>query len=271
MDNYHIDECLKIILSCAKLASSKVMAVYKKTSTIFQTKEDKSLITKADIIANNFIIKYLKKYFPCPILTEENNTLDIYDRSDYIFMVDPLDGTREFIARNGEFSINIALVKNGRPAIGVIAIPLYKIIYYGISGKGSYILVDNKKIRLRCSSVNKLDVAKFVISRSHQDLYTKVLQKYVKQVMPCGSAFKYCLIAQGKIDGLLRKTPLMEWDICAADCILREAGGVLTDFDGCELTYGKKRAIFENGIVASNVFMHEILLDFVRQFRENDE
>lgn len=260
-----IDHELWSAIQCAKEASILAKKYYSET-IIKKHKKDGSLFTKADINLNKLIIKKLCKSFPYPILSEESPSYNDYNCTEKIWIIDPLDGTKEFINGNDEFTINIALVKYGRPIIGVIAAPMFNKIFIASKGKGAYLIKDKAKLKIRTSKNNDINKFSLVVSRSHlhqniQNLIDRCIFKKGVKITHQGSAIKYCLIADGTIDASIRKTPLMKWDICAADCILHEAGGILTDLSGKTLIYNNKNLKFTNGILATNrLILHKKII-----------
>jgi 3'(2'), 5'-bisphosphate nucleotidase len=251
------------ITTCISEAAKAVLEIYNNSHNTI-TKDDGSPLTQADLISNKIITDFLSTNFNYPILSEETEDDLARLEADKVWIVDPLDGTKEFIARNGEFTINIALVEKQRPILGVISVPAKNTIYYAVKGQGAYMRKDNKDIPITCSQIKNLKDARLTVSRSHLNPQLKeVLQQHITDFIVKGSAVKYCAIAANEADASLRKTPLMEWDICAADCILTEAGGLITDFTGKKICYNQTHTKQEHGIVASNDLLHPLLLELI--------
>ncbi len=262
-----LDKILAVVLECVEVSSKAIMEIYSSTALVnVQKKADKSPVTKADLISNQIISDMLSSAFSYPLLTEESR--DDLSRlgSPVIWMIDPLDGTKEFLSKIDEFTVNIALVKDKRSILSAISIPAENTFYYAIQGAGAYVKHNGIEKKIVCSSVSALKETRLSVSRSHLNPQLDQLLKNtdILHFIPMGSALKYCAIAGAEADASLRKTPLMEWDICAADCILTEAGGVITDFSGSRLSYNQKTPIFDRGIVASNSLLQASLLDLVR-------
>lgn len=219
-----------------------------------QQKEDGSPVTLADQHAEKVIIKGLNEMTPSvPVVGEESMAAgkkpDI-SKSDYFWLVDPLDGTKEFISGSGDFTVNIALIFKGEPVLGVVYAPYHGLLYAGFGlGTATKWLEDTdieKKILTRRAPVEGLTV---VASKSHGkgEKLDKFLSDYkVKKLLKKGSSLKICAVAAGKADIYPRFGPTCEWDTAAADAILRAAGGVMTDTDGNPLVYGGRREGFLN-------------------------
>ena len=229
IDNFefNIDDVLEI----AKKAGNEVLKIYNKDFSV-EYKDDKSPLTEADKASHSLIVEGLKKY-NLPILSEEGKEIPYEKRKnwEYFWMTDPLDGTKEFIKKNGEFTINIALIYKNEPIFGVVYAPVLNWIYFN-DNETSYKIENNQIIK----SPIKRDDNKFIIvaSRSHLNEETK---KYIKLLtndyrlstndydfISIGSSLKLCLIAEGKADIYPRLAPTMEWDTAAADAIVRKAG-----------------------------------------------
>lgn len=211
-------------------ASRAVMEVYKRDFSVYE-KEDKSPMSEADLLGNEIICKALAK-FSLPILSEENKLVSFDERKkwDYFFCVDPLDGTKEFIRRNGEFTINIALIDRDTPIAGVVYAPALDLMFSAKKGGGAF--KNNKKLPLKI----KRDSYKIVASKSHMSKETSDFVENLKVDKPkefvsMGSSLKLCLVASGEADIYPRLAPTMEWDTAAADAIVREAGKMTYDFN----------------------------------------
>tara|TARA_Y100000991_G_scaffold84686_1_gene63923 strand:+ start:3956 stop:4720 length:765 start_codon:yes stop_codon:yes gene_type:complete len=245
MDKAKENNCLKIAKEAAKKAGDKILQIYGEEFSV-SYKEDKSPLTIADQKANDIIESYLLKT-NIPILSEEGNRTEYKDRKNWnlLWIVDPLDGTKEFVKRNGEFTVNIALVKNGKPILGVVFAPVKGWLYYG-SPNGSYREFDKKKVKLPLN--NKSTSFKVVGSRSHQSPETKEyfddIRKRKKnvEIVSMGSSIKICLVAEGSADVYPRFAPTMEWDTAAGHAIAKYAGKKLIDLKtNQEMVYNRER------------------------------
>ena len=226
-------------------------------------KEDLSPLTKADLASNKIILESLTKLnINIPILSEES-LVDWSIRKNWkkYWLVDPLDGTKEFIKKNGEFTVNIALIENNRPILGVIYAPASNELYFAKKNFGSYKILTSKQLNTLDNAkkisikINKTNKVKIIGSRSHSN---PILQKWVSknfndfQILQKGSSLKFCLIAEGFADIYPRFGPTSEWDIAAGHIILEEAGGKLKSIDNKEILYNEKEDILNPNFFAYN-------------------
>jgi len=221
------------IVKIAHKAGKAIMEIYLGDIGV-EYKEDSSPLTLADKAANLIIVRELKILYPdIPIISEENKLLPYADRKGWrtCWLVDPLDGTKEFIKRNGEFTVNIALIEEGRPVIGVVFVPAKLITYYGILDKGSYKMTDNEEaVPLSIADYNSKDILKIVGSRSHStpemEAYIEELKQAYGEVeyVAAGSSLKFCLVAEGIAHEYPRLGPTMEWDTAAGQAVAEGAG-----------------------------------------------
>lgn len=235
------------LIRIAKIAGKIIMGYYDGEVDI-SIKDDKSPVTAADIAANDYIVSELKKLTPdVPIVSEE--IVNQYDRKELglFWIVDPLDGTKSFIKKSGEFTVNIALIKNKTPIFGVIYIPAKDVVYYTDNNGCAFVQEQRKASSpIKCRSVAE-DGAIVVASLSHR---TKETDDYIdtvktKEIISAGSSLKFCLVAEGKADLYPRFGTTMEWDIAAGHAILKAAGGKVSNIDGSDFTYNKSD--FRNG------------------------
>ena len=226
-------------------------------------KDDESPLTKADLASHKIITDSIKKITPdIPILSEEE-FIDWKIRKKWkkYWLIDPLDGTKEFIKKNDEFTVNIALIENNRPILGVIYTPALNELFYSIKNFGSYKILTKKKLNTlkeaKRISINKKksNKIKIVGSRSHSN---PILDKWVNKnfnefdILQKGSSLKFCLIAEGSADIYPRFGPTSEWDIAAGHIILEEAGGKLKSIDNKEILYNEKENILNPDFFAYN-------------------
>ena len=244
----------KEIVNVIELAAQIILQVYTSGNFMVESKSDESPLTIADKKANEFICRELLNLHPdIPIISEENKNDSWEKRKNYKFawLVDPLDGTKEFIKRNGEFTVNIGLVENGVPVAGFVNIPVQGKTYWAIRGMGAYVKENGEKwCRLEESweEYGKRDNKKKVIcSRSHMNEETK---KFISnlgnvELVNVGSSIKIIWIAEKKADVYPRIAPTMEWDTCATHAILNEVGGCLKIFPelGEEVRYNKENLL----------------------------
>ena len=228
----------EILRDVSKKASKKILEIYNLSFEV-KKKIDDTPITKADLESNDIICKSLKKEFPnIPIISEENKLRDY--KESVFFLVDPLDGTKEFINRNGEFTVNIGLVIDNISRLGVIEVPVMGTQYFS-DGENSF--KYEKKMLKKISSQQKRKKIRIVVSRSHLDGFTlNFLNKLNNEhsTLKVGSSIKFCLVAEGKADLYLRKGNTMEWDTAAGSAIIKTSHSKIYDFNLKELKYGKK-------------------------------
>ncbi len=218
---------IKKIQAIAKEAGDAIMAIYSQDFDVAY-KEDTSPLTKADLKANEIICRELTTHYPhIPIMSEENKQIAYEQRKAwaYYWCIDPIDGTKEFIKKNGEFTVNIALIKNDTPILGVVYAPAIDEMYHAKQGEGAYL--NGKRLPLSHNSNPKAHL-KVVASKSHLSPETQAFidaldTQRIEQVSK-GSSLKLCMVASGEADIYPRLAPTMEWDTAAADAIVREAG-----------------------------------------------
>ncbi len=239
-----IEEVNKIAIQAGNL----IMDIYQDVSLFeVESKKDDSPLTKADTTANNYICSELIKLdAEIPIISEENKTLAYPDRKHYtrFWLVDPLDGTKEFIKRNGEFTVNIALIENGHPIMGVVYAPAIGELYFAEKNGGASIRVNDETQPLNANTFTMKDKGlKVVCSRSHLNEET---QSFIDALdnpekVSKGSSLKFIILAKGGADIYPRIAPTMEWDTGAAQMVLEEAGGSVVRYDDeTPLLYNKE-------------------------------
>ncbi|MEX0582334.1 MAG: 3'(2'),5'-bisphosphate nucleotidase CysQ [Sneathiella sp.] len=233
----------KAITKIAREAGDKILTIYQQDFDV-KTKSDASPVTEADVEAEKVILAGLQVLTPdIPVLAEESEAAGkVPDLSGGVFwLVDPLDGTKEFIHKRGEFTVNIALVEQGRPTMGVIHIPAKNITYFA-EGPGRVWRQDADEPSVAIATRDTpTDGVTVVASRSHRTTETDdyISQFKVKELISAGSSLKLCLVAEGKADLYPRFGRTMEWDTGAGQAILEAAGGIVETVDGTPLIYGK--------------------------------
>jgi 3'(2'), 5'-bisphosphate nucleotidase len=241
---------IKII---SKIAGEAILDVYNRNETIkVSSKEDNSPLTEADLAGHRIIIKELKKLIPdIPVLSEESATIPWETRQNWsrYWLVDPLDGTKEFINRNGEFTVNIALIDSHVPVLGVVYVPVTKTLYSGGLGLGAFREINGMEVGIQIKETKQGRAVKIVASRSHRG---KELDKWLDRVaqsfssvelLRMGSSLKICLVAEGTADIYPRLALTSEWDTAAAQAVLEAAGGTLMDEDFRVYRYNLKENI----------------------------
>ena len=235
-------ELLEQVLPVARAAGDAILAVYA-TNFEVRGKSDTSPVTAADERAEAIILAALAKLTPSiPIVSEEAaaaGTIPAVGES--FWLVDPLDGTKEFINRNGEFTVNIALIESGYPTLGVVLAPALSRLFAGAEGVGAFLEESSRRRPIACRAVPAAGLT-VVASRSHGD--AEALDRFlagrkVASQINAGSSLKLCLVAAGEADLYPRLGRTMEWDIAAGDAVLRAAGGMVRTLAGDPLVYGK--------------------------------
>lgn len=217
-------------------------------------KEDHSPLTEADRRSHAIIVQALQNDYPeIPVLSEEGKTIPYEERKNWIrfWLVDPIDGTKEFIKRNGEFTVNIALIENNYPVLGVIYAPALNMLYVGQQGKGAYKMVHEiQEIQVKTQQLE--DIYTIVESRSHpspelNEFINKIQLKFGKiQRIEKGSSLKLCAVAEGAADCYPRFGPTMEWDTAAGQAIVEAAGGKVVTLKGERFIYNKESLLNES-------------------------
>ena len=253
---------LDIAIKAAQEASNVILKIYEKDYNTY-TKTDNSPVTDADLTSNKIINEVLSntKY---SILSEE----DIDDQSrlskDMIWIVDPLDGTSDFIDKTGEFTVMIALVQNKKPILGVIAWPTEKILFVAQKNCGAFRYSDNRWDKISVTKIDELPKCRTVGSRHHLSEKEK---KFIKKIgiedfTSIGSSLKVGKISSGQAEAYITTTNKMkEWDTAASYCIVSEAGGKMTDMLGNDLTYNNNNVHHQNGILVTNGLIHDKIVE----------
>lgn len=238
---------LKKAIEAACSAGEVIMSVYAKAFDV-QIKTDTSPVTEADIAANHVILNILQSAFPEDgFLSEE--TVD--DESRFVkkrfWVIDPLDGTKEFIKKNDEFSVNIGLVEDGEVVLGLVFLPVSKKTYFATKGQGAYITYCDRMETKKIETSDRIGAYHLLVSRSHPSSKTLLLlERYASEILTVtemGSAIKGCIIAEGLFDVYYNFGKSMKWDTCAMECIVREAGGLLKRLDGRDIDYTEKEKV----------------------------
>lgn len=243
------------LLPIARAAGDAIMAVYARGSADVQHKEDASPVTEADMAAHGVLAARLTPLLPhCPVVSEEDSASQACRQNKGQFwLIDPLDGTKEFIARNGEFTVNIALIENGRSMLGVVYAPAIDALYWGGSGLGAYRCVGGETVPIKVSAFKATGNCRVVASKSHMNESTQSFIARLGSVslVQAGSSLKFCRVAEGAADIYPRLAPTCEWDTAAAQAVLEGAGGAVLDINnGQPLRYGKPN-ILNPSFVAS--------------------
>ena len=259
----NLNQLIKPLSEIVSTAGKAILEIYN-SDFLVTTKNDQSPLTKADLRSHHIIVDGLKDITPSiPIISEENPLQSFNERRQWgeYWIFDPLDGTKEFIKKNGEFTVNIALIRNHKALLGIVHVPVTQKTYIGCEGLGAQILSPShepKKISV-CNKINQ--PLRIVGSRSHRG---KSLDKFLSQIdefelQPVGSSLKFCLIAEGSADIYPRFGPTSEWDTAAAQAVVEQAGGLVLKINGEPLLYNTKENILNPNFVVINSQIHKQL------------
>ena len=235
------------VVSLAEDAGRAILEVYS-TDFAVQEKDDESPLTQADLASHRWLDAGLRSLTPdIPIISEESGLPDFAERRTWrrYWIIDPLDGTREFVNRNGEFTVNVALIQDHRPVLGVVHVPVHGKTYIGCEGFGAQRRAagcDPAPIRVAAATAAR---ARIVGSRSHRgaslDSFLERVGDY--DLVPMGSSLKFCVVAEGGADLYPRLGPTSEWDTAAAQAVVEQAGGKVLTLDGNPMKYNAKAEI----------------------------
>lgn len=235
------------VIELSRKAGDAILAVYD-TDFDVEHKDDESPLTKADLASHRTLVAGLEALTPdLPIISEESGLPAFEKRSgwDSYWLLDPLDGTREFVNRNGEFTVNVALIRGGRPILGVVYVPVTQITYVGCEGHGAERRDPEGVAESIGVAIESESPVRVVGSRSHRgDSLNKFLEHIGNfELHPVGSSLKFCYVAEGSADIYPRLGPTSEWDTAAAQAVVEQAGGAVLKLDGSPLIYNTKEEI----------------------------
>lgn len=241
-----LKQLLPEIEALSRKAGDAIMAIYQEDDLGVEYKSDNSPLTRADLASHHCIEQGLNQLAPdIPVLSEESGDIPWDERKNWqrYWLVDPLDGTKEFVKRNGEFTVNIALIEQGKPVLGVVYAPVKDWMYSGAEGMGAYAqYADDKPVLLKLDPAYQPECWRIVGSRSHGaerlGSFSEVLPEY--RNVPMGSSLKLCLVAAGESDLYVRFGPTGEWDTAAAQAVVEQAGGCVLDGDLKPLRYNQE-------------------------------
>lgn len=258
------EEQINELCDTAVEAGKEILKVYANKELFGKTtiKDNDSPLTLADTLSNDVIVKKLLSFsYQAPIISEENKAIAYEQRKSWkqFWLVDPLDGTKEFIKRNDEFTVNIALIENGVPVFGIIYIPVWDVLYVGTVNQGAYKIEKGIKSKIT-TRIHSGDVTA-VGSSSHatQEEEEMKTRYNVKNFLAVGSSIKFCMVAEGKADIYYRNGPTMEWDTAAGEAILAAAGGKVTHKQNTGDNYNKENLLNGSFFCSGNP---ELLIEF---------
>lgn len=248
-ENWKPADLLPQVLEIARSAGEAIMEAYADLNPAVEYKKDDSPLTQADLASHRIICDGLARInCEIPVLSEESAEIPFEVRRHWnmFWLVDPLDGTKEFLKRNGEFTVNIALLRGDAPVLGVVYAPATGTVYYAAEGGGAHKAEKGISKPIHASA-SLSSLPKVVVSRWHGEGVDAMRSDLAKigvdpgrcEFVPMGSSLKFCIVAEGGADLYLRNGPTMEWDTAAAHCVLQIAGGAVSDLEGNALTYNK--------------------------------
>jgi 3'(2'), 5'-bisphosphate nucleotidase len=246
----------KTLLASFEKAGDEILKIYKEASPDIQRKSDNSPLTQADLIANEIITKTVKELFPdIPLISEEEKPEDI-SKSDYFFLLDPLDGTKEFINKFDDFTVNLGLIYRDEPIFGMVSAPVYDTYYIGDAVNKVALIKSRSSDLTEIKSRPIPDQGRIMVTSRHHANNEKLEQfkkeHHISKTTAKGSSLKICEIACGEADFYPRFGPTMEWDTAAAHAVLTAAGGSLTTIDGKKFAY-RKDGFLNPGFLAKGV------------------
>ncbi|TKB47663.1 3'(2'),5'-bisphosphate nucleotidase CysQ [Ferrimonas sediminicola] len=241
---------LEPAIEIARQAGERIREIYEEGQFQEIIKSDNTPVTTADLAAHDLIVSALTRLAPeIPILSEEDADIPLSERRRWrrYWLIDPLDGTQEFIAGSGDFAVNIALVENHKPIMGVVYAPISRVCYFAIQGRGAFKRSDGRDTRIhtRDGSEAKREMVIAVSRRQQLEAVTQLLESGRNyRFIPFGSAsLKSCMVAEGEADLYLRLGPTGEWDTGASQCIVEQAGGRILDIDLNPLSYNQRESL----------------------------
>lgn len=243
------------VIGIARQAAAAILDVYGGVFEV-ECKDDASPVTAADMAAHHVIVDGLRALTPdIPVLSEEcADAVAVAERLSWrrMWLVDPLDGTREFVKRNGEFSVNIALIDDGVATFGVIQQPVTGALWFGAPGRGAWMREGTSERPLRTGRTTPGRPLRVAASRSHRDARTGALMERLGVIDPValGSSLKFCWLAEGRLDVYPRFGPTSEWDTAAGQAILEGAGGLLVDPRGRPFRYNQRQTLLNGAFIA---------------------
>jgi len=251
----NLSEQLETALGACTQAGVEILKVYESDfSQSIQLKEDNSPLTQADMASNRIICDILRKSFPAYHILSEEGEACVPEDAEYCWVVDPLDGTKEFINRNGQFTVNIGLVSDHRVVLGVVAVPVTGEVFYAAKGNGAFKQSRDGIQRIRVS--DKTSELIWIGSKSHssekEQRLIKANRHLIGETISAGSSLKGTMVAEGCADVYYRFGYTSEWDTCAMQCIVEEAGGIFRQMDSSEMLYNRSNHLNEKGFYVVN-------------------
>lgn len=250
-------EILEVTKELAIEAGKAIMEIYEDAENIqVEYKDERMPLTSADKASNRIIVDGLREKYPeYAILSEEEKDNKERLKNRYCFVVDPLDGTKEFLKRNGQFTVNIALSADKETVLGVIYVPVSGELYYAYKEGGAFLQEpDGKVTKLQVSGNTSTKELRVVMSNSHGcEQMDRLLEEHqLTRFVKVGSSLKGCMVAKGEADIYYRFNPTMEWDTAAMQCIVEEAGGIFRQMDHTKMYYNRENSLNDKGFYIVN-------------------
>jgi 3'(2'), 5'-bisphosphate nucleotidase len=259
----NLSQLIDPLVTLAAEAGEAILEVYASDFDV-QAKDDQSPLTQADMASHRIIVAGLQRLSPdISVISEESGLPGFEERSRWnpYWLIDPLDGTREFVKRNGEFTVNIALIEDHKPVLGVVHVPVRNTTYTGCRGVGAAVRTDGAEPQPIGVASESATPVRVVGSRSHRgtslDQFLENLGEF--EMHPTGSSLKFCLVAEGRADVYPRLGPTSEWDTAAAQAVVEQAGGVVLELDGKPLSYNNKPDILNPFFLVAGPMDHDWL------------
>ena len=252
-----ISALLPSVIVAARDSGALILSLYNSGDYHAKNKDDNSPVTDADLAAHVFLKQALRQIADIPVLSEEGNEVSLAERNSWsrYWLVDPLDGTQEFIAGSGDFSTMIALMENGKPVLGVVYGPVNNLLYYAVSGQGAFKEANGQTQRITArhyDASKPLEALRITVSRRQNVdwVRARLTTELDYQLVPLGSSsLKSCLVAEGGADIYMRIGPTGEWDTGATQCIVAEAGGRIVDLYLKPLTYNQRHTLINPNFI----------------------
>ncbi len=264
-----LSEDTRLAIKAAKVAGKAILKIYQEEDYIINLKDDKSPITKADLQSNKIITQYLTTTNHVILSEESKDSLERLEQSK-VWIIDPLDGTSDFINKTGEFTVMIALVENNLPTIGIVYQPTTDILYVAEKGKGCYKVQGKKWNKLTVNQKEDFSKSNAVVSRHHLSDKERIFleQLSIGNYSQVGSSgLKIAKICEQTADIYFTTTDqIKQWDTCAAYCLIKEAGGEITDIFGNKIIYNQEKINHKNGILATNKPLQKLMLKRLQDF-----
>lgn len=253
--NLVVEDLIDPVVGIVRRASAAILEVHAAANIAATSKDDASPLTEADLASHALIVEGLTALWPnVPVLSEESAAITHSERRQWpaFWLVDPLDGTKEFLARNGEFTVNVALIVNHEPVLGVVGVPARDLVYTGAPGRGASRVKGSSSPQPIVTRKPAATPVRVVGSRSHQDpaLGAMLARLGSHELVAVGSALKFCMVAEGNADFYPRLGPTSEWDTAAAHAVLVAAGGDVVSLDGRRLSYNARETLLNPPFLA---------------------